>query len=253
MQVEGNVAIVTGGASGLGAATARALASKGAHVGILDFNETGAKEVAHEIGGIAFKTDVSDALSVEEAVKNIKLKFGPARILVNCAGVAPAKKIFGRNGAMPLDDFSRVIQVNLIGTFNVLRVFTAQAVDLEPLEDGERAIAINTASVAAFEGQVGQAAYAASKGGVAALTLPAARELADKGIRVVAIAPGTFETPMLAAMPDEVRDALAAEVPFPRRLGKAEEYANLALHIIDNTMINGTVLRIDGALRMKAK
>lgn len=253
MQIDGNVAIVTGGASGLGEATARALAAKGARVGILDFNETGAEEVAREIGGIAVKTDVADAHSVEAAIKAVGEKFGPARILVNCAGVAPAKKIFGRNGAMPLEDFSRVIQVNLIGTFNTLRVFTAQAVDLEPLEDGERAIAINTASVAAFEGQIGQAAYSASKGGVASLTLPAARELADKGIRVVAIAPGTFETPMLAAMPDEVRDALAAEVPFPRRLGKAEEYADLALHVIGNIMINGTVLRIDGALRMKAK
>lgn len=253
MQIEGNVAIVTGGASGLGAATAHALAAKGARVGILDFNETGAEEVAREIGGIAVKTDVSDAHSVEKAIKTIGQKFGPARILINCAGVAPAKKIFGRNGVMPLDDFSQVIQVNLIGTFNTLRVFVAQAINLEPLEDGERAIAINTASVAAFEGQIGQTAYAASKGGVASLTLPAARELADTGIRVVAIAPGIFETPMLAAMPDEVRTALAADVPFPRRLGRAEEYAKLALHVVDNVMINGTVLRIDGAVRMKAK
>lgn len=237
----------------MGAATARALAAKGAKVGILDFNLEGAQAVANEIGGIAVRVDVTDSQSVEAAIEQLTTQLGGARILVNCAGIAPGKRIVGRSGAMPLEEFSRVIQVNLIGTFNVLRVFAAQAANLDPMEEGERAVAINTASIAAFEGQIGQAAYAASKGGVASLTLPAARELAGSGIRVVAIAPGTFETPMLAAMPDEVRESLAAEVPFPSRLGRATEYADLAVHIIENVMINGETLRIDGALRMKAK
>lgn len=253
MQTQGVTAIVSGGASGLGAATAVALAEAGARVGILDFNEAGAQDLAGKIGGAARKVDVTDAASVEAAMADLAAELGAPRILVNCAGIAPGKKILGRSGVMPLDDFSRVIEVNLIGSFNVMRVFAGLAAELEPLTDGERGVIINTASIAAYEGQIGQAAYAASKGGIVSLTLPAARELADKGIRVVAIAPGTFETPMLAAMTDEVRNALAADVPFPRRLGTAAEYAKLALHVVGNVMINGSVLRLDGALRMKAK
>lgn len=253
MRMQGVSAIVSGGASGLGAATAVALAEAGARVGILDFNEAGAQDLAARIGGASRKVDVTDAASVETAMAELTAEIGAPRILVNCAGIAPGKRILGRSGVMPLDDFSRVIQVNLIGSFNVMRVFASLAAELEPLDDGERGVVINTASVAAYEGQIGQAAYAASKGGIVSLTLPAARELADKGIRVVAIAPGTFETPMLAAMTDEVRQSLAADVPFPRRLGTAAEYASLALHIVENVMLNGTVIRLDGALRMKAK
>lgn len=253
MQIEGNVALVTGGASGLGAATARALTSRGAKVAIADFNMDGAEQLASEIGGMAVHCDVVDEQGAERAVGAMHDAFGPARILVSCAGIAPAKRIVGRKGVMPLDEFRRVIDVNLIGTFNMLRLFVAQATDLEPLEDGERAVALCTASIAAFEGQIGQTAYAASKAGVAGLTLPAARELGSSGIRVVSIAPGTFETPMLTAMPDDVRDALAQDIPFPKRLGQPEEYAKMAVHVVENTMINGTVLRIDGAMRMAAK
>lgn len=253
MKIAGMTAIVTGGASGLGAATAEALAARGARVALLDFNLEGAEAHAEKIGGIARKVDVADEASVETAIAEVVAAIGAPRILVNCAGIAPGKKILGRSGTMPLADFRRVIDVNLIGSFNVLRVFATHAAQLEPLEDGERGIAINTASIAAYEGQIGQTAYAASKGGIVSLTLPAARELADKGIRVVAIAPGTFETPMMAAMSDEVRQTLAADVPFPPRLGKAEEYAKLAVHVVENVMLNGTVLRLDGALRMKAK
>lgn len=253
MKTEGHVALVTGGASGLGAATARALARGGARVGIMDFNHDAAEAVAAEIGGVALACDVTDPQSVGTAIETMAARTGPARILVNCAGIAPAKRIVGRNGTMPLDDFRRVVEVNLIGTFNVLSQFAEHAMDLPELADGERAVAVCTASIAAYEGQIGQSAYAASKGGVAALTLPAAREFARAGIRVVSIAPGTFETPMLAAMPEEVRAALAADVPFPHRLGHAEEYARLALHIVDNVMLNGTVIRLDGAMRMKEK
>jgi NAD(P)-dependent dehydrogenase (short-subunit alcohol dehydrogenase family) len=212
----------------------------------------GAELIAAEIGGVAVHCDVVEEESAEKAFKMVEGKLGSARILVNCAGIAPAKRIVGRDGVMPLGDFRRAIEVNLIGTFNMLRLFAAQAMDLPPLADGERAIAICTSSIAADEGQIGQTAYAASKAGVAGLILPAARELSSAGIRVSGIAPGTFETPMLAAMPDAVRAALAAEIPFPKRLGQADEYALLAAHIIENTMINGTVMRIDGALRMAA-
>lgn len=251
MIIKDTVAVVTGGASGLGAATARRLAEAGARVAVVDFNAGGAEAVAREIGGLAVGCDVSDAASGEAAFAQVTEKLGAPRILVNCAGIAPAKRIVGRNGIMPLEDFSRVIGVNLIGTFNMLRLFAAQAGNLDALADGERGVVINTASVAAFEGQIGQAAYAASKGGVAALTLPAARELAGRGIRVMAIAPGVFETPMLGAMPEEVRASLVADVPFPRRFGTGAEYAALAVQIIENVMLNGTVIRLDGALRMR--
>lgn len=251
MEIAGQVAVVTGGASGLGAATARALAEGGARVAVVDFNLAGAEAVASAIGGIAVQCDVAGADSAATAFGRIAATLGPARILVNCAGIAPAKRIVGRNGVMPLDDFARVIAVNLTGTFNMLRLFAETAGTLDPLPTGERGVAINTASVAAFEGQIGQAAYAASKGGVAALTLPAARELAGRGIRVMTIAPGVFETPMLTGMPEQVQQDLIADVPFPHRLGKAEEYAALALHILANPMLNGTVIRLDAALRMR--
>lgn len=253
MQVEGLSALVTGAASGLGAATARALAKAGAKVALLDFNEDGAKAVAQEIGGIAVKVDVSNADSAEAAVAAAAAQNGPARILVNCAGVVDAGRVVGRNGPHSLDMFRRVIEINLIGTFNMMRLMAAGAAALEPLETGERGVIISTASIAAFDGQMGQAAYAASKAGVAGLTLPVARDLAALGIRVVTIAPGIFETAMLASLPQTVQDSLGASVPFPSRLGRPDEYAALALHILSNPMLNGEVIRLDGALRMAPK
>ncbi|MCX2698041.1 MULTISPECIES: SDR family oxidoreductase [Ochrobactrum] len=254
MDIEGKIAIVSGGASGLGAATARALAAKGAKVAILDFNIDGANTVAAEIGGIAIQCDVSDAASAEAAFKAIGEKLGSPQILVNCAGVAPAKKMLARDGSvMPLDDFRKAVEINLIGSFNLLRLFADVASKSEALSTGERGVVINTASVAAFDGQIGQTAYAASKGGIVGLTLPAARELAPLGIRVCAIAPGIFETPMLKGLPQPAQDALGQMVPFPPRLGRPDEYAALALHIIENSMLNGETIRLDGALRMPPK
>lgn len=253
MQVEGLSALVTGAASGLGAATARALAKAGAKVALLDFNEDGARTVAQEIGGIAVKVDVANAASAEAAVAAAAAQNGPARILVNCAGVVDAGRVVGRNGPHSLDMFRRVIEINLIGTFNMMRLVADGAAALEPLETGERGVIISTASIAAFDGQMGQAAYAASKAGVAGLTLPVARDLAALGIRVVTIAPGIFETAMLSSLPQAVQDSLGASVPFPSRLGRPEEYADLALHIVSNPMLNGEVIRLDGALRMAPK
>ncbi|MEW6124301.1 MAG: SDR family NAD(P)-dependent oxidoreductase [Pseudomonadota bacterium] len=253
MLVKDIPAIVTGAASGLGEATARALAAAGAKVALLDLNADRVSAIAQEIGGIGIGCNVTDAASAEAAVDAARAAHGPARILVNCAGIAPAAKVVGRKGVMPLDQFRSVIEVNLIGTFNLLRLVAAGAAELEPLEGGERAVIISTASIAAYEGQIGQAAYAASKAGVVGLTLPVARELAPLGIRVCAIAPGLFGTPMLLAMPQEVQDSLGASVPFPSRLGLPEEYASLALHIVSNPMLNGEVIRLDGALRMAAK
>lgn len=253
MKLEGMSALVTGGGSGLGAATARALAKGGAKVAILDFNEEGAKVVAGEIGGLAIKCDVSSAEQGEAAVKQAAEAHGPARILINCAGVAPAKKVLSRSGLMPLDDFRRAVEINLIGTFNIMRLFAEAASQLDPLETAERGVVINTASVAAYEGQIGQTAYASSKGGVMALTLPAAREFAQLGIRVCTIAPGIFETAMLKGLPEAAQESLGAAVPFPSRLGHPDEYAHLALAIIDNPMLNGETIRIDGALRMAPK
>jgi NAD(P)-dependent dehydrogenase (short-subunit alcohol dehydrogenase family) len=253
MKLEGMSALVTGGGSGLGAATARALAKGGAKVAILDFNEDGAKAVAGEIGGIAIKCDVSSAEQGEAAVKEAAEAHGAARILINCAGVAPAKKVLSRSGLMPLDDFRRAVEINLIGTFNIMRLFAEAAATLDPLETGERGVVVNTASVAAYEGQIGQTAYASSKGGVMALTLPAAREFAQFGIRVCTIAPGIFETAMLKGLPEAAQESLGAAVPFPSRLGQPDEYAHLALAIIDNPMLNGETIRIDGALRMAPK
>jgi NAD(P)-dependent dehydrogenase (short-subunit alcohol dehydrogenase family) len=247
---KGHAALVTGGASGLGAATARKLAVAGAKVALLDVSMDAARAVAAEIGGIAVACDVADAGSTETAIAEARSKHGAARILLNCAGVGPAKRIVGRDGPMPLADFERVIKVNLIGTFNAMRIAGADMATLAPLADEERGVIISTASVAAFEGQVGQAAYAASKGGVASLTLPAAREFAQFGIRVCTIAPGIFATPMLQALPEDVQRSLAASVPFPKVLGSPEQYADLALHIIENRYLNGEVIRLDGALRM---
>ena len=253
MRIAGIAALVTGGGSGLGAATAAALAQAGARVATLDLDGKAAERVASGIGGIGLACDVGDAGSAERAVAAAREAHGPARILVNCAGVATAGRIVGREGPAPLDAFERVIRVNLIGTFNLLRLAAADMTPLEPLEDGERGVVVNTASIAAFEGQIGQAAYAASKGGVASLTLPAARELARFGIRVVTIAPGLFATPMMKGLPEEVQQSLGASVPFPARLGEPAEFASTVLHIAENRMLNGSVIRLDGALRMAAR
>jgi NAD(P)-dependent dehydrogenase (short-subunit alcohol dehydrogenase family) len=253
MDIKGQAALVTGGASGLGAATARALAAAGARVAILDVNQKAAAEVAIDINGIAVACDVADSASAAAAIQAAAKDHGPARILVNCAGIGPAKRIVGRDGPMPLEDFERVIRINLIGTFNMMRLAAAAMQALEPTPEGERGVIVSTASVAAFDGQIGQAAYSSSKGGVAALTLPAAREFAQAGIRVMAIAPGIFGTPMLRALPQEVQDSLGASVPFPKRLGEPREFAALVMHIVRNGYLNGEVIRLDGALRMAPK
>ena len=250
MDIKGHAAVVTGGASGLGAATAEELARAGAKVACLDVNLDGARAVAERIGGCAVRCDVTDGEQAAAALAQARDQHGAARILINCAGVGPAKRIVGRDGPMPLADFERVIAINLIGTFNMMRLAAADMQNLSPLADEERGVIISAASVAAFEGQIGQAAYSASKGGVAALTLPAAREFAQFGIRVNAIAPGIFHTPMLMALPEEAQKSLAAAVPFPKLLGRPEQFASLARHIIENTYINGEVIRLDGALRM---
>jgi NAD(P)-dependent dehydrogenase (short-subunit alcohol dehydrogenase family) len=253
MDIRGQAAIVTGGASGLGAATARALAATGAKVAVFDINEKGAADVAKDIGGVAVACDVSDSGSAEAAIAKAAAAHGAARVLVNCAGIGPAKRIVGRDGPMPLADYEHVIKVNLIGTFNMMRLAAAAMQPLATLVDGERGVVVSTASVAAFDGQIGQAAYSSSKGGVAALTLPAAREFAQFGIRVMAIAPGIFTTPMLKSLPQETQDSLGAAVPFPKRLGEPREFAALVLHCIHNTYLNGEVLRLDGSLRMAPK
>ncbi|MBB6013446.1 NAD(P)-dependent dehydrogenase (short-subunit alcohol dehydrogenase family) [Aquamicrobium lusatiense] len=253
MNAEGQIAIVTGAGSGLGEATARALAARGARVAIFDVGIERAQAVAADIGGIAVKCDVSDAASGVAAMAEVTGKLGTARILVNCAGIAIGVKTIGKDGPHPLDQYRRVIEINLIGSFNMIRLFADAAAKLEPLAGGERGVIVNTASVAAYDGQVGQAAYSASKGGVVGMTLPIARDLARSGIRVCTIAPGIFKTPMMAAMPQEVQDSLGAAVPFPSRLGEPAEYAALALHIIDNQMLNGETIRLDGAIRMAPK
>jgi NAD(P)-dependent dehydrogenase (short-subunit alcohol dehydrogenase family) len=253
MDVKGRAALVTGGGSGLGAATASALAAAGAKVALLDVNIEAAKAHATKIGGIAIKCDVSDSDNATAAVKEAREKHGVARVLINCAGIGTPKKILGKDGPQPLADFDRIIRVNLIGSFNVLRLFAADLQNAEALADGERGVCISTASVAAYEGQIGQAAYAASKGGIVGLTLPAARELAQFGIRVLAIAPGIFLTPMLLGLSEEVQRSLAASVPFPKLLGKPEQYASLAMEMVRNSYLNGEVVRIDGSLRMAPK
>jgi NAD(P)-dependent dehydrogenase (short-subunit alcohol dehydrogenase family) len=253
MDIKGIAAIVTGGASGLGAATASALAGRGAKVTVLDRDGDGAAAMGNTVGGLGLKCDVADAEEVEAALDEARGQHGPCGILVNCAGIAPASRIVGRDGPMKLADFEAVIQVNLVGTFNVMRLCATEMAGRPANEDGERGVIVNTASIAAYEGQIGQAAYAASKGGIAALTLPAAREFASIGVRVLAIAPGLFGTPLLLNMPQEVQDSLTATLPFPKRFGKPDEFAALALHMIGNPVLNGEVVRLDSALRMQPR
>ena len=250
MDIRGHAAIVTGGASGLGAATARMLAEAGAKVAIFDVNAKAAAEVAIDVDGVAIACDVTNSVETEKAVASAAADHGIARIVVSCAGIGPAKRIVGRDGPMPLAEFARVVEINLIGTFNVMRLTAAAMQNVEPLQEGERGIIICTASVASYEGQIGQAAYAASKGGVVALVMPAAREFAQFGIRVNAIAPGIFSTPMLHALPEAAQQSLAASVPFPKLLGQPPQYAALVRHMIENRYLNGEVVRLDGALRM---
>jgi NAD(P)-dependent dehydrogenase (short-subunit alcohol dehydrogenase family) len=249
MHIRGRNALVAGGASGLGAATARALAAAGAHVTIADINEQRGAALAAELGGSFAATDVTDPTQVEAAVTTAAGDDG-LRISVSCAGVGPAEKIAGRNGPHSLELFESVIRINLLGSFNVLRLAAATMLANDPDAEGERGVCINTASIAAYDGQIGQVAYSASKGGIVGLTLPAARDLASRGVRVMTIAPGTFDTPLLAALPQEARDELGAQIPFPSRLGLPEEYATLACHIVENQMLNGETIRLDGALRM---
>jgi len=251
MKIEGQAALVTGGASGLGEATARELARLGAKVAVLDVNAALAEKVASEIGGIACNCDITDAASVTAAMAKAAQKHGPARILMNIAGIGTAKRVVQKDGsAAPLEDFARVVNINLIGTYNISRLFAAECAKLAPMEDGERGMMLFTASVAAFDGQVGQQAYSASKGALVGMTLPMARDLAQYGIRVCTIAPGLFATPLMRQLPEAVQQSLAASIPFPPRLGKPEEFAQLACHIVTNSHLNGEVIRLDGALRM---
>lgn len=253
MNIQDLPAIVSGGASGLGGGTARYLAEQGAKVAILDVQYEKAQDLANQIGGIAIECDVTDAQSVEKAVNQAREAHGHCGIAVNCAGIGSPARILGRDGPMSLDFFNKVIQVNLVGSFNVLRVAAADMQKREANSDGERGVIISTASVAAFEGQIGQAAYSASKGGIVSMTLPAARELAKFGIRVMAIAPGLFLTPMMESFSQEIQDSLAASLPFPSRLGKPEEFARLVRDIIENPVLNGEVIRIDSAVRLTAR
>ena len=250
MEIRGEAAIVTGGGSGIGADVARHLAKAGAKVAVLDLNRESAEAVAREIGGLGLECDIANAASGEAAVAAATKAHGAARILVNVAGILIPGRILGKDGPLPLEKFARVIEVNLIGTFNMMRLAAAEMAKLPALTDGERGVIISTSSVAAYEGQIGQAAYAASKAGIVGLTLPAARDLARSGIRVNAIAPGLIATPMMLNLPPDVQKALGESVPFPARLGHAHEVSRLVLHIIENGLINGEVIRLDGALRM---
>lgn len=252
MQIGNHVFLVTGGASGLGAATVRLLVAEGGSVVIADLNRVAGETLAAELGNAArfALTDVTSENDAQAAIGLALQAFGHLHGLINCAGVAPSEKVVGRDGPHRLDSFAKTININLVGTFNMIRLAAAAIAKEAPGKDGERGVIVNTASIAAFDGQIGQAAYAASKGGVAALTLPIARELARCGIRVVTIAPGIFETPMMAAFPKEVQDGLARSVPFPQRLGRPAEFAALVRHIIENVMLNGETIRLDGALRM---
>ncbi len=253
MELDGTPALVTGAASGLGEATARHLAGLGAKVAVLDRAEQAGSAVAAEIGGVYCPCDITDPAGAEAAIAAAGAAHGPARILVNCAGIGGAARIVGRDGPMPLDAFAAIVQVNLVGTFNMLRLASAAMAALQPLDTGERGVVISTASVAAFEGQIGQAAYSAAKGGIVSLTLPAARELARFGIRVLTIAPGLFRTPLLDELPPEAQENLAAAIPFPARLGAPAEFAALVAAMIANPYLNGETVRLDGALRMQPK
>jgi NAD(P)-dependent dehydrogenase (short-subunit alcohol dehydrogenase family) len=253
MNIQGQAALVTGGGSGLGEAVARHLSALGAKVAVLDIHAANAARVAADIGGIACACDITDTASVTAALDAAEAAHGPARIVMNIAGIGTAKRVVQRDGSpAPLEDFERVVRINLIGTYNVIRLAAARIVQLDPVAgtDGERGVIVNTASVAAFDGQVGQEGYAASKAGVAGMTLPLARDLAQFGVRVCTIAPGLFATPLMSELPAEVQATLAASIPFPKRLGQPDEFAGLAAHIVSNGHLNGEVIRLDGALRM---
>ena len=255
MKIEGKTFLVTGGASGLGGATVRALHAAGAHVVILDVNAAAGEKLATELGQSArfARTDVTSEPDVQAALVVAREAFGGVHGVVNAAGIGTAEKVLGKSGPHPLELFERTIRINLVGTFNVIRLAALAMAAQEPTDTGERGVIVNTASIAAFDGQIGQAAYAASKCGIASLTLPVARELARNGIRVVTIAPGLFDTPLLAGLPEPARVSLGQQVPFPSRLGRPDEYASLVRHIVENEMLNGEVIRLDGALRMGPK
>ena len=251
MNIAGHSAIVTGGGSGLGEAVARELARLGARVAVLDVNAAGAQRVATDIGGLACTTDITDTASLTAALDAAEAAHGTARMVMNIAGIGSAKRVVGKDGnPAPLEDFERVLRVNLLGTYNVVRLTAARIAKLAALEGGERGVMVMTASVAAFDGQVGQEAYSASKGGIVGMTLPLARDLAQHGIRVCTVAPGLFETPLMQQLPQAVQQSLAASIPFPPRLGRPHEFAELAAHIVSNGHLNGEVIRLDGALRM---
>jgi NAD(P)-dependent dehydrogenase (short-subunit alcohol dehydrogenase family) len=253
MEIKGQAALVTGGGSGIGADVARHLAAQGAKVAVLDVNQAGAEAVAAEIGGIAVQADISKAEDAERAIAAARAAHGPARILVNVAGILIPGRILGKDGPLALEKFAKVIEVNLIGTFNMMRLAAADMATTEPLADGERGVIVNTTSVAAYEGQIGQVAYAASKAGIVGMTLPAARDLARSGIRVLAVAPGLVATPMMLNLPPDIQKALGESVPFPQRLAEAREFSRLVQHMIENVMLNGEVVRLDGALRLAPK
>jgi len=255
MKIKGSVAVVTGGASGLGEATVRNYVEGGGRVSILDLQEEKGQALASELGDSAIfcTANVTDEQSVQSAIDKTVGAFGAVHIAVNCAGVGDAAKVLGKDGPMPMDRFNRVIEINLIGTMNVIRLAAEKMVANSPNEEGEKGVVINTASAAAFDGQIGQASYSASKAALVGMTLPIAREFADYGLRIVTIAPGLFETPLLMALPEKVKDALGKMVPFPNRLGKPSEFALLARQIVENPMLNGETIRLDGAIRMAAK
>ncbi len=255
MEIKGCTAVVTGGASGLGEATVRSLVNDGAKVAIFDFDETRGSQIAAEIGDavIFCRSDVTDEKSIQQAIEKVMDSFGAIHIAVNCAGVGTPAKVLSKRGPISIAEFSRVIQINLVGTMTVIKLAAEKMVNNAPNEDGEKGVVINTASVAAFDGQIGQAAYSSSKAGVVGMTLPIAREFADYGIRVVTIAPGLFDTPMLAGLPDKAIKSLIQMVPFPKRLGRPSEYALMAKHIIENPLLNGETIRLDQAIRMAAR
>ncbi len=253
-KINGYAVIITGGASGMGAATAKRLSLLGAKVALLDLNKAAAEKMAQSIHGLAIECDVTQEESVKLALQQAEDKHGPARICINCAGIVHSRRMINKEGMMPLEEFRRVIDINVVGTFNVMRQVANRMITLETVGDSlERGVIVNTASVAAFEGQIGQTAYATSKGGIVGMILPAARELAQFGVRVMGIAPGLVDTPMFEKIPPEARDSLAAMVPFPKRLAKPDEFAMLVQQIVENPMLNGTVIRLDGALRMQPK
>lgn len=255
MNIKNQTAIITGGGSGMGAATARAFALAGAKVVLWDMNLAAAEAIAGETGGFAFPCDVTNEESIRAALTHTLEHAGTPRVLVNCAGILIGKRIVGKDGPADLDHFMKVINVNLAGTYNTMRLVAAEMAKADPVndDDGERGVIVNAASIAAFEGQIGQVAYSASKGGIVGMTLPAARDLSKVGIRVMAIAPGAVHTPMIGTISQELQDSIAAGIPFPSRMAKPEEFAKLALHIVDNAYLNGTVIRLDGAARLAAK